>query len=213
MSALPVLYSFRRCPYAMRARMALSYAGIDWEHREVLLKDKPPAMLALSPKGTVPVLQILEDSAGEPRVLDESIDIMHWALDQQDPDHWRELTPEQRATADALVERMEAVFKPNLDAYKYGHKLPQEQLLNHRALCEQELAGFNAQLGQQTFLLTPALSFVDVALFPFIRQFANVDRNYFDGLPHANLQHWLANLLDSELFNSIMAKHERWQEP
>jgi len=215
----PVLYSFRRCPYAMRARMTLAYCGIDWEHREVLLKDKPAAMLALSPKGTVPVLLLATDptnsdpdSCGaEPIVIDESIEIMHWALDQHDPAGWRSMPAEQRIAADSMVEGMEQTFKPNLDGYKYSNALTSPQRLQHRAACEQQLARYDKLLSQQSFLLTPTLSFVDVALFPFVRQFANVDRNWFDALSYPNLQRWLENLLQADLFLSIMTKHPQWQ--
>lgn len=216
--ALPILYSFRRCPYAMRARMTLAYAGIKWEHREVLLKDKPAAMLAASPKGTVPVLMLTspETRQGanvqvEIQVIDESIDIMHWALDHQDPDGWRELNPQQRRQADALVEAMQQQFKPNLDKYKYGNKLSAAQHRVHRDRCENQLAQFDQRLAEHTYLLSDKLSFVDIAWFPFVRQFANVDRAWFDALAYPHLQRWLRHLLESELFLHVMAKHMPWQ--
>lgn len=218
MPAQPILYSFRRCPYAMRARMTLSYCGIGWEHREVLLKDKPAQMLQVSPKGTVPVLVLpaqtqttATSATRQTLVIDESIDIMHWALDQNDPHGWRRFDSGSRARADALVEQMQQRFKPHLDGYKYGNRLPDAELRAHRDECEQQLAGLNTRLEQQAFLFGPSLSFVDVAWFPFVRQFANVDRSWFDELAYPHLQGWLGGLLDSDLFARIMTKHTPWQ--
>jgi glutathione S-transferase len=207
---LPVLYSFRRCPYAIRARMALAYAKINYEVREVVLRDKPPAMLELSAKGTVPVM-LLGDVT-----LDESIDIFHWALDQHDPAGWRDY---EQATLDemsVLVESCESDFKPRLDRYKYADRHPQHSQASYRQACELFLQSLERRLTRQAeadrYLFGARLSYADVALFPFIRQCAYVDKAWFDGAPYPCLQRWLQNLLDSELFVSVMMKRPQWHE-
>lgn len=202
---LQILYSFRRCPYAIRARMALRYAGVQVELREVLLKDKPAAMLAASPKGTVPVL-VLEDGT----VLDESYDVMRWALAKNDPDGWWD---ESLAEAiDELVQQNDVEFKPWLDRYKYADRYPEFSAEYYRSQCEQFLQTLEAQLGQYACVLRNTQCFADVAIFPFIRQFALVDRDWFDSAPYPRLRAWLDELLASELFAAVMDKYPVWQE-
>lgn len=202
---LPVLYSFRRCPYAMRARMALLYSSINLELREVLLKDKPPAMLAASPKGTVPVLQ-LPDS----EVLDQSRDIMHWALAIDDPQQW--LNEELLDSINQLIDYNDNQFKSHLDQYKYWERFPAESQNFYRAQGEIFLKLLEEHLCRQRYLLANSISMADIALFPFIRQFAFVDKDWFDRSPYPKLQIWLQEFLESPLFLAAMKKLPPWQK-
>lgn len=199
----PILYSFRRCPYAMRARMAIAASGIGCTLREVVLRDKPQAMLSISPKGTVPVLQLPDG-----RVLEESLDIMHWALGQHDPDGW--LQEGEPKTRDALIHAMDADFKGHLDRYKYPTRYDNVDPLYHRGEAEKFLITLNDQIGDQPYLFGPRISMADIALFPFIRQFANTNRDWFNSLPLPALQRWLENHLESDLFLSVMQKYPQW---
>lgn len=193
----PILYSYRRCPYAMRARMALRYAGISVETREVVLGDKPRHMLAVSPKGTVPVL-VLPDG----KVIDESLDIMAWALAQQDPDGW--LT-DNRLFQELITEN-DGSFKRALDQYKYATRFPEQSAEVYRQQGERFLARLEALLSEHAYLLSEKLTQADVAIFPFIRQFSMVDTDWFAEAPYPRLRQWLAGLLASELFNGVMQK-------
>jgi glutathione S-transferase len=195
------LYSFRRCPYAMRARMALRYSAIELNIVEVSLKAKPPEMLALSGKGTVPVLQV------DGEVIDESLEIMRWALAQHDPDNWRLLgNLEGQALTAALIEENDQVFKLHLNRYKYPERYPEYPLEHYRAEGEVFLRRLEALLETRAFLAAAHQSLADVALMPFVRQFAHVDREWFAAAPYPRLQRWLQGLLDCELFVAIMAK-------
>jgi glutathione S-transferase len=202
---LPVLYSFRRCPYAMRARMALLYSSINLELREVLLKDKPSAMLAASPKGTVPVL-LLPDS----QVLDQSRDIMHWALAINDQQQW--LNEELMESINALIDYNDNQFKSHLDHYKYWERFPAETQIFYRAQAEIFLSLLEEHLGHHRYLLADKVSMADIALFPFIRQFAFVDKAWFDQAPYPKLKIWLQDFLESPLFLAAMKKLPPWQE-
>lgn len=202
---LPILYSFRRCPYAMRARMALLYASINLELREVLLKAKPEKMLAISAKGTVPVLE-LADAV----VLDESYEIIRWALEQNDPKNW--LSAELEADIDDLVARNDGQFKTDLDHYKYWQRFPAESREQYRARGELFLAELEILLTKQTYLLAERITLADIALFPFIRQFAFVDKDWFDRSPYPKLRAWLEQLLNSKLFLAAMKKSPPWQD-
>lgn len=190
-----VLYSFRRCPYAMRARMALRYSGVPLTTVEVSLKAKPAEMLALSPKGTVPVLVCADG-----RVIEQSLDIMRWALARNDPDNW--LGPDSTA----LIEENDQVFKANLDRYKYAIRYPEQPMEHYRAQGEQFLRHLEDLLGHAPYLAGDMLSVADVALAPFVRQFAHVDREWFEQAPYPHLRVWLERFLTSALFNSVMAK-------
>ena len=206
---MPILYSFRRCPYAIRARMALAYAGIEVELREVVLRDKPAAMLALSPKGTVPVLQLDET------VLEESIDIFDWALGQHDPQTWIDPNTGSFAAVKALVAACDFEFKPALDYYKYADRHPEHSQLEYRQVCEEFLQTLEDRLSKNEeggYLFGDQLGYADVAIFPFVRQFALVDKDWFDASPYPRLQQWLAALLGSELFESVMHKQPQWQQ-
>ena len=199
---MPILYSYRRCPYAMRARMALKYAGIQIEHREIALRDKPKSMLLVSPKGTVPVLCI------DGLILDQSLDIMRWALEKSDPDGWGEVDKEVSQT---WVEKNDGPFKVLLDRYKYPNRFPdlnQEDVLNNAI--ELMLKPMEIALQSSKYLMGNKKSLVDVAIFPFIRQFAGVNPQRFEGLPFPSVKTWLNQHLESDLFNSVMDKHPTW---
>ena len=207
MSALPILYSFRRCPYAMRARMALWVAGIAVELREVKLADKPAELAQASPKATVPVLRLPDGS-----VIDESLAIMRWSLAQSDPEAW--LAGEDTA----LIARNDGPFKRALDRYKYPTRYPEEAQgdedtfhFDHRSHGLAFLEDLNTRLADSAHLSGDTRTLTDIALFPFIRQFANTDRDWFDaqGLPH--LQTWLEGHLASDLFARVMPKFTPWK--
>ncbi|WP_170005732.1 glutathione S-transferase [Pseudopontixanthobacter vadosimaris] len=195
----PILYSFRRCPYAMRARMALTVSGTCCELREVSLRDKPQPLLEASPKGTVPVL-VLQDGT----VLEESITIMRWALEQDDPEQWLE-----RGDAE-LVARNDGPFKRDLDGYKYNERGSGEAL-SFREQGYAFLEILDRRLATKGQLCGSRRGFADAAIMPFIRQFAAVDRPWFDMQPLPHLQKWLGGHLGSDLFGRIMVRHDRWQ--
>lgn len=195
------LYSFRRCPYAMRARMALRYSAVAVEIVEVSLKAKPAAMLALSGKGTVPVLSI------DGRVIDESLEIMRWALAQNDPQDWLlNEQPGAQAQINLLIEENDQVFKVHLNRYKYAERYPEQPMAVYRAEGERFLRTLEGLLEGREYLLAGHPSLADVALMPFIRQFAHVDREWFAQTPYVRLQAWLQRFIASELFTSIMQK-------
>lgn len=198
MISQPILYTFRRCPYAMRARMAVLISGQAVVLREILLRDKPAEMLAASPKGTVPVL-VLPDG----RVIDESLDIMRWALALHDPQGWL------RGDDAALIAEADGPFKYHLDRYKYPHRhgsAPEE----HRVAGAAFLAQMEARLAGAAHLdgTTPALA--DVAIFPFVRQFAATDPAWFAAQPFPYVQAWLAGHLSSALFDAAMIRLPVW---
>jgi glutathione S-transferase len=206
--AYPVLYSFRRCPYAMRARMALLYSGVRVELREVVLRAMPPALLACSPKGTVPVLVLPNGD-----VIDESLDIMHRALAINDPQRW--LPADRPALLEAngrLIGENDHVFKQHLDHYKYAERYPQQPRSVYRARGEVFLQKLEQRLAQSAWLTNASMGVADVAIFPFIRQFAFVDKPWFDSRPLPRLQAWLAGMLDSALFSRVMQKYPPWKE-
>ena len=196
----PVLYSFRRCPYAMRARLALAVSGMRVELREVKLSAKPDALLAASPKGTVPVL-VLPDGT----VIEESLEIMHWALGQSDPEGWLE-----RDDA-ALIAANDGPFKHDLDRYKYPERHGSDPLV-HRAAGLDFLRLLDARLADGGQLCGVERGLADMALMPFVRQFAGVDREWFDAQSLAHLQRWLAEHLASDLFAAIMVRPRPWAE-
>lgn len=198
MAALALLYSYRRCPYAMRARMALSYAGIAYQVQDISLKDKPAGLLAVSPKGTVPVL-VLPDG----QVLEQSLDIMHWALQQHDPAQWLGI---DRVNSQALISENDGAFKQALDKYKYASRFPEQSAASYRSQAEVFLCKLELALQDQPFLSGTHLSLTDVAIFPFIRQFAAVDANWFAQAAYPKLQAWLQASLESSLFLGVMVK-------
>ena len=199
-TAETVLYSFRRCPYAMRARMALKVSGAEYEHREVVLRDKPAAMLEASPKGTVPVL-VLPDGS----VIEESLEVMFWALAQDDPERWLDRKD------DDLVAANDGPFKHSLDRYKYHTRYEDVDPEAHREQCIAHLARLEERLADQPFLSGQARGFTDIAIFPFVRQFANHDAGRFEAENLPSTRAWLYGLTGSELFAAIMAKFPKWE--
>ena len=198
---LPVLYSFRRCPYAMRARMALGVAGIVCELREVLLRDKPAEMLALSQKGTVPVLHLPNG-----QVIDESLDVMHWALAQHDPLGWLDAPDLQ-----SWVTLFDETFKHHLDRYKYASRYDGADAKTHRSAARDVLVELEPHL-EEGWIGGVQPSFADIATLPFVRQYRIADPIWFDnrlGLP--NVQKWLTTFLDLPVFTGVMEKYDRWQ--
>lgn len=202
----PILYSFRRCPYAMRARMSLVNAGQRCIIREIVLRNKPQTMISLSPKATVPVLQLANG-----QVLDESLDIMMWALTENDPGGW--LTPEIGTMTDMqnLIAENDGPYKNHLDQYKYSTRYDDDTDPEyHRQQGAEFLKTLNDRLDHHGQLFGPRPCLADFAIFPFVRQFANTDRDWFDGQSFAPLHNWLAGHLSSQLFQSIMKKWPVW---
>jgi glutathione S-transferase len=201
-----VLYSYRRCPYAMRARMALAYADIAVEIREISLREKPASMLAISPKGTVPVLQ------SDGLVIEQSYDIMKWALRQSDPDQW--LSKDSESLIDDWVAKNDGPFKKLLDQYKYPDRYPSialEETLSQATTLF--LGPINEHLQASDYLLGPKMSLADIAIFPFVRQFAMVNPDWMDQSGLKLLKQWLNEHLESPLFLSVMQKYPTWHDP
>lgn len=196
------LYSFRRCPYAMRARMALRYCRIPVDIHEVSLKAKPEEMLVLSPKGTVPVL-VLRDGT----VIDESLDIMRYALAKNDPDDWLMQGSDAHVSlAESLIAENDNAFKAALDRYKYAIRFPEKSREEYRAEGEVFLQKLENLLGNTRYLCHDTCSYADIAIFPFIRQFALADEAWFAQSPYPALRSWLGRLIESQLFVEVMQK-------
>ena len=200
MPETPILYSFRRCPYAMRARMAIAVSGTAVRLREVLLKDKPEEMLAASAKGTVPVL------IDGGRVIDESLDVMLWALAKNDPEGWLSCKD------DALIAENDGPFKHHLDRYKYSTRYEGADAEEHRTAGLAFLEKLDARLTDSDYLHGAERGFSDIAIFPFVRQFRIADKEWFDAAPIPNVQQWLKTLMDSALFKSVMEKYPLWKQ-
>ena len=199
----PILYSFRRCPYAMRARMALIVSGTVCELREVKLSAKPAELIAASPKGTVPVLVL------DGRVIDESLDIMRWALEQSDPEGWMEWDDA------GLIATNDGAFKHHLDCYKYPARHDSNPL-EHRAAGLITIEAYDSLLARQPYLCGPKRTLADIAIMPFVRQFAATDQQWFDRQPLPAVRAWLAGHVGSTLFASAMERVPAWiagQEP
>ena len=199
---LPCLYSFRRCPYAIRARMTLAYCEIRVEIREVKLSNKPQELLSLSPKATVPVLYLTDGT-----LYEESLDIMYWALSISDPLQW--LTED--AESKELIHQNDEEFKPLLDSYKYVDRFPQLSQLEHRRNAESFLRLLDARLTDHTYLMSERLTITDVAIMPFVRQFAGVEPQWFQQCEYSEVRRWLNQQIDSDLFKSAMRKYSFWQ--
>ena len=199
--SLPVLYSFRRCPYAIRARMAVTVAETTVELREVVLRDKPAEMVAASAKGTVPVL-VLPDGA----VIDESLDIMYWALRQRDPNHWLD----HSADASPLLCRCEDEFKHWLDRYKYADRHPEQTKDFYRSQALLFVDELEQALAETPYLLGEEVGIADVGVFPFIRQFASVDPDWWADAAYPATRLWLDTWLTSPLFTGVMKKYPPW---
>jgi len=198
----PLLYTFRRCPYAIRARMAVFVAGVDdiITLHEVSLRDKPQSMLDASSKGTVPVLCV------DGMVIDESIDIMRWALAINDPNKWLDISSEQNHVFNELLQENDTTFKSWLDKYKYASRFPEYTEEHYRTQAEEFLMKLEAKLHCDKYLLTDTLKIADIAIFPFIRQFSMVDKAWFDDSKYTRVKEWLAEIISSELFVDVMKK-------
>jgi len=206
MPVLPILYSFRRCPYAMRARLALVVSGGRCELREVVLRDKPQAMLSASAKGTVPVLITPEGF-----VIDESLDIMLWALEQNDPESWLKPQRGSRAAMLELIAQFDGGFKHHLDRYKYPNRHADAGTApDHRAACATHLLALEQRLSDTAFLFGGHATLADMAIAPFVRQFAHTDEAWFKSQPWPRLAGWLADWEALALFDRVMHKYAPW---
>ena len=198
----PILYSFRRCPYAIRARLGLAYSGIEYEHREILLKNRPDELIELSPKGTVPVLQLMDGT-----VIDESIDVMKWALAQSDPDCWY---TDKIVEQNSLIAQNDDEYKKRLDMYKYHERFPEGSYDEFQNAVGEILKTYESILSKSSYLCGDKITLADMALFPFIRQGAHVDLVWFNA-QFPILSTWLKIFKESELFMTIMKKYAVWK--
>lgn len=195
----PILYSFRRCPYAVRARLALASAEIEVELREIVLRDKPAAFLDASPSATVPCLVTQEQT------IDESLDVMKWALAKNDPETWLSMPDDGWA----WIARNDGPFKQALDRTKYETRYPDADPTEQRARAAAFLTDLDAQINTWIF---DRPTIADYAILPFVRQFAFIDKPWFDQQPWPHLHQWLANFLASDRFDSVMDKYPQWHE-
>jgi glutathione S-transferase len=195
---IPTLYTFRRCPYAIRARLAIAVSGVLVTHHEVDLRNKPEAMLTISPKATVPVLQLADGA-----VIDESLDIMRWALQQNDPENW---LSSKHADLNTLIAQNDNEFKRDLDQYKYPNRFPESSMENYREACEKFVQMLDDRLATSAFLISDKFGFADAAIVPFIRQFAHVDKDWFYQSRHHHVIKWLDQILASAHFIDVMKK-------
>lgn len=208
----PILYSFRRCPYAMRARLALKYSGINVELREVDLNKPPEALIEISENATVPVLHLPDGN-----VIDESWEIVQWAVRQNDPDLWLGENDQFLIESDMLLETNDYSFKQDLDHYKYADRYPEQPMEFYRQQGEEFLQELEDRLNHTDFILSNTISIADIGIFPFIRQFAMVDQPWFDQSPYPKLKNWLNCFIDSDssqahLFLAIMHKYSIWKQ-
>lgn len=201
---LPILYSFRRCPYAMRARLAIKFARITYEHREILLKSKPEEMLAISPKGTVPVLQLENEI-----IIDESLNIMYWAFGKSNHE-FMNINDEDKL----LILENDTSFKKNLDRYKYANRFEDEAQVKKESYEKAIvfLRKLELRLTQHMYLSSNSLSFVDIAIFPFIRQFSKVEEDVWNSNDFNKLKLWLNKIIQLHEFNEVMSKYDVWNK-
>ena len=203
---LPILYSLRNCPFAMRARMAIYQSQLPVLLRDIVLRDKPAEMLAVSPKGTVPVLVTNHGT-----VIEESLEVMLWAFSESDPaDLLLSADPEMLDNMLALIHQFDSEFKPCLEAYRAAKRYHEPNLAECRLACEQYITQLELRLSQHAFLITDRESLADLALLPFIRQFARVERQWYLQSPYPKLRQWLDSYLQSKMFSKVMTKHELW---
>ncbi len=200
MNTRPILYSFRRCPYAIRARLAIYSADIELELREVLLRDKAPKFLEVSKSKTVPCLQINDE------ILDESLEIMIWALHKNDPNNWLR----EADNSFEFIDTCDGPFKNALDRTKYPNRYPDENAVENRVLASEFLYLIESQLNPCLF--GESFNLADIAILPFIRQFAHIDFDWFLSQPWPKTAKWLENFKTSEMFNSVMKKYPKWEE-
>ncbi|TCI01326.1 glutathione S-transferase [Corallincola luteus] len=205
-SALPVLYSLRNCPYAMRARMAIFKAKQPVALRNVVLSDKPKEMIEASPKATVPVV-VLSDGS----VIDESLDVMLWALHQSDPDNLlQKEIPHALTEMLGLIHIFDSEFKTCLEQYRCAKRYHEDNMIECRIDCEKYIKQLENRLINNAFLFNNQEGLADIALLPFIRQFAQVERQWYLQSAYPNLRRWLNSYLQSPFFTKVMAKHPLW---
>lgn len=205
---MAILWSFRRCPYAMRGRMGLKVSGVDYEHREIILRDKPQEMLDASPKGTVPVF--IKDDGD---IFDESLDVLNWALSQNDPLEWLNC---DRKAASALIKANDTDFKHHLDRYKYASRYSDDAKrgdidMSHRIEAEKHIQVLEGRLSSSQYLLGDKQTIADIATFPFLRQFSNVEPEWWAEAPYPQTRKWLTHHIESDIFKSIMTKFPLWK--
>lgn len=206
---IPILWSFRRCPYAMRARLAIKSSGINVALREILLRDKPDEFIQDSAKATVPVLRLADQT-----VLDESLDVMHWALSQHDPENWCEVLRREPERTQSFLQELDGSFKSSLDRYKYASRYNEsaEEAIRHRSIGADFISSMNDTLGKQAYISGDQAGFLDYASYPFIRQFRIADIEWFDDQDWPYLHSWLQAFLNSDRFLAIMEKYKPWKE-
>ncbi|MEZ9512279.1 glutathione S-transferase [Vibrio breoganii] len=208
---MPILYSLQHCPYAMRARTALIKANQQVLIRAIKLDNKPKEMLLVSPKGSVPVLVLTKNETGAAVVLEESLEIMLWALRQDDPDNLlRREDPQALPWMTSFITEFEHTFIPLFDAYSCAKRYHNDNLQECREACEEYVSSLEARLSKHPYLFSENESLVDIALFPFMRKFAKVDKQRFRQSPYPNLRKWLNDYLQSSLFSMVMQQHELW---
>ncbi|WP_162064260.1 glutathione S-transferase [Vibrio taketomensis] len=205
----PILYSLHNCPYAIRARLALLKAKQRVAIRSIKLSNKPSELLAASPKGTVPVLIIQQNSS----VIDQSIKIMIWALIQSDPDNLLQAEDGNALPAMiSFIQEFERIFIPALNAFGCAKRYHEDDTHKRRNTCQIELLKLEECLTQHAFLFSNTESLVDIALLPFIRKYARIDKQYFRYAPYPKLRAWLNRYLQSPLFSKVMKNYDLWQE-
>ena len=198
---MPFLYSYRRCPYAMRARMALVNSGIDFDIVEISLKDKPKDMLDISPKGTVPIL------VNGDQIIDESLDIMEWAYQSFDlNNHYSCLNVTQKKESYELININDSIFKFSLDKYKYSSNYKTESIEDLYQKCLFFIDRLEKKLSTSEFIITNNITFADVAIFPFVRQFVNVNLERFLKGDYIKTIEWYQKMSAEEIFLSVMVK-------
>ena len=197
----PILYTFRRCPFAIRARLTLAYSSISVELKEISLKNRPSELFAVSPKGTVPVLCLNNHT-----IIDESLEIMKWALHHNDPESW---IGHNKQIQLEMIAKYDNEFKYWLDRYKYYDRYPEKDQYYYRNKCDQYLSKLNIALEDNRYILSNHICLIDIAILPFVRQFANVDKKWFKN-NYLYIYRWLNNLIKSKLFLSVMHKYPEY---
>jgi len=207
-STLPILYSLRNCPFAMRARIAIFKAQQTVLLRDLVLTDKPLAMLQASPKGTVPVIVLANGT-----VIEESLDIMLWALQETDPSdllHANHLDKSSISDMHCVIKDFDHGFKRCLEQYKCAKRYQEPSLIEFRQACEVYIQQLELRLAQQRFLISNQESLADIALLPYIRQFARIERQWYLESPYPYVRRWLNHYLQSPMFTKVMAKYPLW---
>jgi len=211
-ASLPVLYSLRNCPYAMRARIAIYYAKQKVALRDVVLTNKPDEMIQVSPKGTVPVL-VFNEETKTPKIIEESLEVMLWALQESDPDNYLQSgMPHLLAEMLSLISQFDHEFKACFDKYQCAKRYHEDSLEKDREACEKYIAELEQRLNQHDFLMSNTPSLADIALLPFIRKFSKVERQWYLQSPYPKLRSWLNHYLQSRMFSKVMTKYPLWLE-